>query len=48
MPAKPVIFIRGLWLPYELLSLVVVLASDRIANVTGSDFTIDGGLVATL
>jgi NAD(P)-dependent dehydrogenase (short-subunit alcohol dehydrogenase family) len=32
----------------EVASLIAMLASDRIANVTGSDFTIDGGLVATL
>jgi NAD(P)-dependent dehydrogenase (short-subunit alcohol dehydrogenase family) len=28
--------------------LVVFLASDRTANVTGADFTIDGGLITTL
>ena len=29
-------------------SLVVYLASDRAANITGADVTIDGGLVTTL
>jgi NAD(P)-dependent dehydrogenase (short-subunit alcohol dehydrogenase family) len=27
--------------------LVVFLASDRAANVTGADFVIDGGMTAT-
>jgi hypothetical protein len=27
---------------------VVLLASERAANTTGSDFVIDGGLVQTL
>ncbi|GAA2361397.1 oxidoreductase [Dactylosporangium salmoneum] len=31
--------------PDEVAELVVLLASDRTANVTGSDFRIDGGLV---
>jgi NAD(P)-dependent dehydrogenase (short-subunit alcohol dehydrogenase family) len=34
--------------PSEVADLVVVLASDRAGNVTGSDFLIDGGLVKTL
>jgi NAD(P)-dependent dehydrogenase (short-subunit alcohol dehydrogenase family) len=34
--------------PEEVASLVLFLASDRAANVTGSDFTIDGGLITTL
>jgi NAD(P)-dependent dehydrogenase (short-subunit alcohol dehydrogenase family) len=34
--------------PQEIADLVLVLASDRTANVTGSDFVIDGGLVKTL
>ncbi|MEV7325148.1 SDR family oxidoreductase, partial [Streptomyces sp. NPDC093970] len=34
--------------PEEVADLVVMLASDRAANITGSDFTIDGGLVKTL
>lgn len=34
--------------PNEVADLVVLLASDRAANVTGANFTIDGGLVATL
>jgi NAD(P)-dependent dehydrogenase (short-subunit alcohol dehydrogenase family) len=34
--------------PDEVADLVVFLASDRAANVTGSDFVIDGGLVTTL
>ena len=35
-------------LPSEVADLVLVLASDRSANVTGSDFRIDGGLISTL
>jgi NAD(P)-dependent dehydrogenase (short-subunit alcohol dehydrogenase family) len=34
--------------PNEVADLVLMLASDRAANVTGSDFVIDGGLVTTL
>jgi NAD(P)-dependent dehydrogenase (short-subunit alcohol dehydrogenase family) len=34
--------------PDEVASLIVYLASDLAANITGSDFTIDGGLVPTL
>ena len=34
--------------PQEVADLVVVLASSRAGNVTGSDFVIDGGLVTTL
>ena len=33
--------------PHEVADLVVLLASDRTANVTGSDFVIDGGLITT-
>jgi len=33
--------------PEEVADLVVVLASDRTANVTGADITIDGGLIPT-
>jgi NAD(P)-dependent dehydrogenase (short-subunit alcohol dehydrogenase family) len=32
----------------EVADLVVLLASERAGNTTGSDFVIDGGLVATL
>lgn len=35
-------------LPTEVADLVLVVASDRSANITGSDFRIDGGLVSTL
>jgi NAD(P)-dependent dehydrogenase (short-subunit alcohol dehydrogenase family) len=35
-------------LPEEVADLVVLLAGERAANVTGADFTIDGGLVKTL
>lgn len=35
-------------LPQEVADLVVMLASDRLANITGADFVIDGGLVTTL
>ena len=34
--------------PEEVADLVVFLAGDRAANITGSDFAIDGGLVSTL
>jgi len=34
--------------PDEVADLVVLLASDRLGNVTGSDFRIDGGLITTL
>ncbi|MEP9361558.1 SDR family oxidoreductase [Nocardioides sp. CN2-186] len=34
--------------PGEIADLVLFLASDRAANITGSDFTIDGGLIPTL
>lgn len=34
--------------PAEIADLVLMLASDRTSNVTGSDFAIDGGLVPTL
>ncbi len=33
--------------PAEVADLVVLLASDRTANVTGADFVIDGGLTTT-
>jgi len=34
--------------PEEVADLIVLLASERAGNVTGSDFMIDGGLVKTL
>lgn len=34
--------------PDEVADLAVLLASDRLGNVTGADFAIDGGLVQTL
>jgi NAD(P)-dependent dehydrogenase (short-subunit alcohol dehydrogenase family) len=34
--------------PEEVADLVLLLASDRAANITGADFTIDGGLISTL
>src|SRR5215469_10597632 len=34
--------------PAEVADLVLYLASDLAANITGADFTIDGGLVPTL
>jgi NAD(P)-dependent dehydrogenase (short-subunit alcohol dehydrogenase family) len=33
--------------PAEVADLILYLASDQAANITGSDFTIDGGLVPT-
>jgi NAD(P)-dependent dehydrogenase (short-subunit alcohol dehydrogenase family) len=34
--------------PDEVADLVLLLASDRTANVTGTDVVIDGGLISTL
>jgi NAD(P)-dependent dehydrogenase (short-subunit alcohol dehydrogenase family) len=34
--------------PSEIADLALFLASDRAANITGSDFVIDGGLITTL
>jgi NAD(P)-dependent dehydrogenase (short-subunit alcohol dehydrogenase family) len=34
--------------PQEVADLVVFLASDRAANITGSDYLIDGGLIQTI
>jgi len=34
--------------PDEVADLVVFLASERAANITGADFTIDGGLITTM
>jgi NAD(P)-dependent dehydrogenase (short-subunit alcohol dehydrogenase family) len=34
--------------PAEVADLVLFLASDRAANITGADYAIDGGLVQTL
>lgn len=34
--------------PSEIADLALFLARDRAANITGSDFPIDGGLVKTL
>jgi NAD(P)-dependent dehydrogenase (short-subunit alcohol dehydrogenase family) len=33
--------------PQEVATLVTMLASDRIANVTGANYVIDGGLIKT-
>jgi len=33
--------------PAEVADLILFLASDRAANITGSDFVIDGGLIQT-
>ncbi len=34
--------------PDEVANLVLMLAGDRSANITGSDFVVDGGLITTL
>jgi NAD(P)-dependent dehydrogenase (short-subunit alcohol dehydrogenase family) len=34
--------------PEEVADLIVLLASERAGNVTGSDFVIDGGFITTL
>jgi NAD(P)-dependent dehydrogenase (short-subunit alcohol dehydrogenase family) len=34
--------------PEEVADLVLLLASERTANVTGADFVVDGGLVTTI
>jgi NAD(P)-dependent dehydrogenase (short-subunit alcohol dehydrogenase family) len=33
--------------PEEVATLITVLASDRVANVTGANYVIDGGLIKT-
>jgi NAD(P)-dependent dehydrogenase (short-subunit alcohol dehydrogenase family) len=33
--------------PDEVATLVVMLASEPTANVTGSEYVIDGGLITT-
>jgi NAD(P)-dependent dehydrogenase (short-subunit alcohol dehydrogenase family) len=33
--------------PEEVATLIVFLASERTANVTGANFVIDGGLIKT-
>jgi NAD(P)-dependent dehydrogenase (short-subunit alcohol dehydrogenase family) len=35
-------------LSHEVATLVALLASPRTANVTGSDYVIDGGLIKTM
>ncbi|MCL1870890.1 MAG: oxidoreductase [Promicromonosporaceae bacterium] len=35
-------------LPEEVADLALFLASDRSGNVTGADFTIDGGMIKTI
>jgi NAD(P)-dependent dehydrogenase (short-subunit alcohol dehydrogenase family) len=34
--------------PDEVADLVLMLASDRTGNVTGAEFTIDGGRITTV
>jgi NAD(P)-dependent dehydrogenase (short-subunit alcohol dehydrogenase family) len=34
--------------PEEVADLMLILASDRTANVAGTDITIDGGLIPAL
>ncbi|MFF4726330.1 SDR family NAD(P)-dependent oxidoreductase [Streptomyces mirabilis] len=34
--------------PEEVADLVAFLAGDRATNITGADFTVDGGLITTL
>ncbi|MDX6552515.1 MAG: hypothetical protein QOH74_1003, partial [Gaiellales bacterium] len=33
--------------PEEIADIVLLLASDRTANITGADIRIDGGLIPT-
>ena len=33
--------------PQEVAALITMLASDRLANVTGANYVIDGGLIKT-
>ena len=34
--------------PAEVADLALFLASERASNITGADFTIDGGLIKTI
>jgi NAD(P)-dependent dehydrogenase (short-subunit alcohol dehydrogenase family) len=34
--------------PEEIADLIIFLASDRAANITGADYVIDGGLTQSL
>jgi len=34
--------------PEEVADLIVLLASDRLGNVTGAEFAIDGGMITTV
>ena len=34
--------------PQEVADVVLLLASDRAGNITGSDVVVDGGLITTL
>ena len=45
--ATAAIATRRFTTPQEVATLVTMLASDRLANVTGANFVIDGGLVKT-
>jgi NAD(P)-dependent dehydrogenase (short-subunit alcohol dehydrogenase family) len=45
--AQAAIATRRFSTPEEVATLITILASDRTANVTGSNFVIDGGLVKT-
>ncbi len=48
LPAQMAISTGRISEPEEIAALVAFLASDRAANITGSDYLVDGGMVKTV